>query len=365
MVAPTSGPTDTCPSPFASPGMLLLSALALSAWLPLAAPLYLLKALLYCALAAPEAYLSLTQYARRTVRPGEGYALVTGASSGIGADIARELARAGFDLILVARRADRLEALADELRGLSKRKLDVRTLPRDLTQAAQVSTLCAELESTPVVILVNNAGLGATAPYCEQEFETIAAMLQVNVRAVAELTHAFSRRMVRRHASPSFLWHSAGAHAAPFCSPAGCAPPSPSPSSQVRAGRGHILNVSSIAGLSPGPTEAAYHAAKAFVLSLSEALSYELRATGVTVTALCPGPVATEFWEVAKSTRSRFALLPITLSSPYVAAVAVRAMFAGRSMAIPGMAAKAIEELVLILPRTFTVYFNAVGWSKV
>lgn len=174
MVAPTSGPTDTCPSPFASPGMLLLSALALSAWLPLAAPLYLLKALLYCALAAPEAYLSLTQYARRTVRPGEGYALVTGASSGIGADIARELARAGFDLILVARRADRLEALADELRGLSKRKLDVRTLPRDLTQAAQVSTLCAELESTPVVILVNNAGLGATAPYCEQEFETIA-----------------------------------------------------------------------------------------------------------------------------------------------------------------------------------------------
>lgn len=133
MVAPTSGPADTCPSPFASPGMLLLSDFALSAWLPLAAPLYLLKALLYCALAAPEVYLSLTQYARRTVRPGEGYALVTGASSGIGADIACELSRAGFDLILVAQRADRLEALVDELRGLSKRKLDVRTLPRDLT----------------------------------------------------------------------------------------------------------------------------------------------------------------------------------------------------------------------------------------
>lgn len=136
------------------------------------------------------------------------------------------------------------------------------------------------------------------------------------------------------------------------------------PFDQVRAGRGHILNVASIAGFAPGPTEAAYHATKAFQLSLSEALSYELRATGVTVTTLCPGPVATEFWEVAKSTRSLFALLPVTVSSPYVAATAVRAMFAGRSIVIPGIMAKATVALVQMLPPLFKVHFNAIGWSK-
>lgn len=190
---------NTYSSPLASPGLLLLSVVALSVWSILAVPLYLLKALLYCVIAIPEAYLSLTQYKRRKVRPGDGYALVTGSSSGIGADIARELARAGFDLVLVARRADRLEALAVELRALSeKRKIDVRTLPRDLTQAAQVTALCTELTSTPVVILVNNAGLGDTAAYCEQEFLTIESMLAVNIRALAELTHDFSQRMVWR-----------------------------------------------------------------------------------------------------------------------------------------------------------------------
>jgi short-subunit dehydrogenase len=189
-------------------------------------------------------------------------AVVTGASSGIGAAYARELAARGERVVLVARRADRLEALARELGG--EPQALVHALDLATPGAAVALRQALEVRGVTVDCLVNNAGLGHTAPFATQAPEAIRAMLDVNVRAVVEMTQVFFPGMRAR-------------------------------------GRGRIVNVASNAAFQPVPYLTVYAATKAFVLSFTEGLAEEARGTGVRVQALCPGITATEFLEVAQT----------------------------------------------------------------
>jgi hypothetical protein len=190
----------------------------------------------------------------------DGRALVTGASSGIGATFARALRARGERLVLVARRADRLEALVRELGGEDW----AVALPADLSTSDVAARLRDEVarRGFEIDLLVNNAGLGHTAPFVDQSPEVVRAMLDVNVRAVVELTHAFLPGMLERR-------------------------------------RGRIVNVASNAAFQPVPFLTIYAATKAFVLSFTEGLAEELKGSGVQVQALCPGLTRTEFLEVA------------------------------------------------------------------
>ncbi|MBN9279076.1 MAG: SDR family oxidoreductase [Hyphomicrobium sp.] len=188
-------------------------------------------------------------------------AVVTGASSGIGADLARELAKDGYDLVLVARRAAPMQALADEIKVNGASAI---VLACDLSKAGAAQTLVGEIEAQGLAIdvLVNAAGLGGSGRFDQSDPVRLAEMLQVNVVALTELTRLLLPGMVRR-------------------------------------GRGKILLVASTAAFQPGPQMAVYSASKAYVLSFGEAITYELRDTGVHVTTLCPGPTATGFARIA------------------------------------------------------------------
>ena len=189
--------------------------------------------------------------------------VITGASSGIGADMARQLAERGYNLTIVARRRERLEELADELREAHDVHVDVETC--DLGSPQQRGRLTKKLQEgeREVVGLCNNAGFGTYGRFQKLDFEREQEEVRVNVEAVHHLTGAFLPRMLER-------------------------------------GAGAILNVASIAGFQPVPYQATYGATKAFVLAFSEALHTDLLGTGVSCTALCPGPTKTEFVEVAE-----------------------------------------------------------------
>jgi short-subunit dehydrogenase len=187
-------------------------------------------------------------------------ALVTGASSGIGRELARLAARDGYDLIVVARRADRLAALATEL---SEFGATTESVVVDLAQPTGTRTVVEAVADRLVEVLVNDAGVGDRGRFAtERQLAADLAMIQLNVTTLVELTRLLLPGMLDRD-------------------------------------RGGILNVSSIAGYLPGPGQAVYNATKAFLKSFSQALSEETRNTGVRVTALCPGPVASEFEKVA------------------------------------------------------------------
>ena len=209
----------------------------------------------------------------------------------------------------------------------AKRKADVRMFPYDLSKPDDVASLCSELASLPVAILVNNASFGYVGSFLEQPCDNINEQLEVNLRAYTALMHAFTQRM-------------------------------------VRAGKGRVLNVASVASIYPGPNHAVYYAAKAFVLSLSEALHFELRSTGVAVTALCPGPIDTEFFDAARAQGTLYASGP-KQEPNFVAAMGVRAMFKGEQVAIPGMSMKLMIHLQMLAPRLLKVWLQNTGWSKV
>ena len=191
-----------------------------------------------------------------------GTALVTGASSGIGAEIARELARRGHHVTLAARREERLRSLADEISNELEGEAEL--LACDLSDPGDREKLIAGIERSgrSVEILVNNAGFGGAGDFASQDPDRILKMVRLNVEAVVDLARRAVEGMAHR-------------------------------------GRGAIVNIASTAAFQPLPGQAAYGATKAFVLSLSEALQSELSGTGVTVTAVCPGPVRTEFMDVA------------------------------------------------------------------
>ncbi len=191
-----------------------------------------------------------------------GTALVTGASSGIGAAIARELASRGHAVTLVARREERLRSLADELS--SEHGVEAGVIAADLIDADSRAELELELARNGRYpeVLVNNAGFGSRGEFITNDTGRMTDMVRLNVEAVVELTSRFLPGMVQR-------------------------------------GRGAIINVSSTSAFQPLPGAAVYAAGKAFVLSFSEAIRTELRGSGVTVTAVCPGPVKTEFTDAA------------------------------------------------------------------
>lgn len=193
----------------------------------------------------------------------QNVALVTGASKGIGLELAREHALRGGDLVLVARSQDRLEEIRDQFEA--EYKVSVRVLPEDLTDPSSPPRIWAALqaEGVEVATLINNAGFGGHGKFHQRPLEEELSMVELNISALTALTHLFLSPMVAR-------------------------------------GKGRVLNVASTAGFLPGPLQAVYYATKAYVLSFSQAISEELRGTGVSVTALCPGPVRTEFVERAE-----------------------------------------------------------------
>ncbi len=240
-------------------------------------------------------------------------ALVTGASSGLGEEFARLFAADGVDLVLVARRRERLEALATELRAA--RKVAVQVIAADLAVPDQVERVIREVQSQSLEIdfLVNNAGLGNVGPFASSDLATQLVMVDVNVRALVRLTHAFLPGMLSRR-------------------------------------RGQVLNIGSTAGLQPGPYGAVYYASKAFVNSFTEALSHELKGTGVTATVSLPGATATEFASVAGSGGTRLFRSGV-MSSAAVAKEAYRAMLRGTPLVIHGWRNKALGFGVRFGPR--------------
>jgi len=212
------------------------------------------------------AYLSQTLETVAMNNSSRPLALVTGASSGIGTEIARQLARSGHDLVLTARRVAPMEALAAELHAAGAA---VTVIGADLAKPGAATALVQDLAARGLAIdvLINNAGLGAAGRFDRQDETRVSEMLQVNIVALTELTRLLLPPMVAR-------------------------------------GRGRIMLVASVAAFQPGPRMAVYFASKAYVLSFGEALAYELRKTGVGVTVLCPGATETEFFAVAGADKS-------------------------------------------------------------
>ena len=196
-----------------------------------------------------------------TTLTNKGTALITGASSGIGAVYADRLARSGYDLILVARSADKLRTLAKQLTSRSGRS--VETIAADLTKAADLAKVEAVLKSdASITLLVNNAGVGATAPLLQSDIGKMEQMITLNVSVLTRLAYA---------AAPAF----------------------------VSRGTGTIINISSIVAVSPELLNGVYGGSKAFVLAFSQSLQHELADKGVRVQAVLPGATATEFWNIA------------------------------------------------------------------
>jgi len=237
--------------------------------------------------------------------------LITGASSGIGAALAKVFAAHGHEVALVARRQDRLDALADEITARGGRRPAV--LSADLERRDAVAKIAAELSARGLepAVVVNNAGFGLTGAAAGLSRDQQLAMVDLNVRALTELSLMFVDSLARH--------------------------------------RGGILNVASLAAFLPGPGMAVYYASKAYVLSFSEALHRELSDRGVRVTALCPGPVPTEF-----QARAGLSLDPATrvleLSAERVAQIGYDAFMAGKRVAVAGMGNRIAASLMRFVP---------------
>jgi uncharacterized protein len=244
-------------------------------------------------------------------------ALVTGASGGIGEDLARELAARQYNLVLVARSADKLEALGQELR--QKYGIESTAIAMDLSTPDAAEQLTRELESRNLTIdvLVNNAGFGDYGEFWTLETGKTAQMLHLNITTLTMLSRALLPGMVARK-------------------------------------RGKIMNVASTAAFMPGPLMSVYYASKNYVLALSEGLSEELAGSGVTVTALCPGPVETGFQTQAAMQDSKLLKNPSgLLSSAEVAKQGIVALERGQRVIIPGTMNQILAMLPRWMPRAF------------
>ena len=239
--------------------------------------------------------------------------VITGASSGIGAALARVFARNGHALALVARREDRLRALADEIAAAGGAKPLVITADLQRDGAARALGEALAAQGAEPQYLVNNAGFGLVGGAATLDRAEQLDMIDLNVRALTDLSLAFVDCLARH--------------------------------------RGGILNVGSMAGFLPGPGMAVYYATKAFVLSFSEALHSELESRGVRVCVLCPGPVPTEFAERAGIKGSSLAPDFLTQSAEYVAEAGYRGLMAGRRTVIPGLFNRLIIMTIRFVPR--------------
>ncbi|MFY2562477.1 SDR family NAD(P)-dependent oxidoreductase [Corallococcus terminator] len=241
-------------------------------------------------------------------------ALITGASAGLGVEFARRFARDGHDVILVARGASRLEALAATLE--KEHGVKAHVLPTDLSWPDAPEQLFAQVAERGLTVdfLVNNAGFGSSGPFLDQDVKREAEMVQVNCTALLKLTHLFARPMRER-------------------------------------GHGRILNVASTAAFQAGPYMSTYYATKAFVVSLSEGLAYELRGTGVTVTAHCPGATQTEFAQKAGNDKSRLFQRSGVAKPGDVVEHAYKAMMRGRVVSVHGALNGLAAFMVRFSPR--------------
>jgi uncharacterized protein len=239
-------------------------------------------------------------------------ALITGASVGIGAQFALQLAARGNDVVLVARDGARLEALAKEIEGQSDARAEV--LVADLTDTRMLETV--EARARTVDILVNNAGFGTFGSFHTLDIETETREINLNVIALVRLTHAAAAAMVER-------------------------------------GKGGILNVSSLAGFQPGPLNATYGATKAFVTSFTEAVHEELKGTGVSITALCPSFTHTEFQVRANAPASGVPGF-MWQEAPEVARAGLDGLAKNRAVVIPGAFNKVMGNFSAVTPHAIT-----------
>jgi len=241
-------------------------------------------------------------------------ALITGGSGGIGLELAKVIARNGFDVALVARKRDTLEAAAGQLEGKFQIKAHVFAADLRRQDAPQAIFDFLRNENIPIEILVNNAGFGLGGEFSETDLDRELEMIQVNIAALTQLTKLFLPAMIKRKS-------------------------------------GKILNVASTAAFQPGPLMSVYYASKAYVLSFSEALAEELRDSGVTVTALCPGPTKTDFASTAHVGQSRLFTLFGVADAASVAEFGFQAMMQGRRVAIPGARNKLVAASHRFFPR--------------
>ncbi len=244
----------------------------------------------------------------------ERVTLITGASSGIGAELARVFASKGHRVALVARRADRLEALAGEI-GASGGAMPI-VIPCDLEQADAGDKIAAALAAAGVEVeyVINNAGFGRFGRAIKLDRAEQLSIITVNIRAMTELSLRFSDSLIKH--------------------------------------RGGILNVGSLAGFLPGPGMAVYYASKAYVLSFTEALHEELGPLGVRVTALCPGPVPSEF-QARAGFRPGFDSTVLNVSPADVALAGYRGLMANKRAVLPGLGVKMVPFLLRFFPRGF------------
>ena len=239
------------------------------------------------------------------------HALITGASSGIGEAVANKLGKAGVGMVLVARRKDRMDAIAS-------RYANVEVLVADLTTSSGLSAVLERLGSTSlpnIELVVNNAGFGTSGPFADADPERLSREISLNINALMRISHEAVRQMLPR-------------------------------------GRGYLLNVSSIASFQPGPDLAVYAATKAFVTSLTESLHEELRGSGIRVTALCPGLTHTEFQSISNTSglESNFPEFA-WMSADDVARDGLRAVAAGKAICVPGLVNKSLATVSTFTPR--------------
>ena len=248
-------------------------------------------------------------------------ALITGASSGLGTDFARQLAERGCNLVLVARREDRLRQVTAEI--TSKYGVTVDCITMDLAETGAPKRLYDQLfgQGRAIDILINNAGIGLFGEFTQNPWDTLHQMLELDMIALTYLTHLFAPDMVKR-------------------------------------GRGYILLISSIGAFQPSPMYAAYSAAKSYVLSFGEALHYELRKTAVRCTVLCPGVTRSEFLAVAGQ-RTTFYQRMTMMDSPAAVRIGIGAMLKGRSSVVAGTFNTLFALSTRLLPRQVLAWLAA------
>ena len=240
----------------------------------------------------------------------KSYTLITGASGGIGHDLAILAAADGKNLVLVARSADKLDQLSETIR--KNNKSEVIPIALDLSEEVGVNKLISEitLKDLNIDTLINNAGFGDFGDFAKADLTKNMEMIRLNISTLTQLSHFALQRM-------------------------------------LKAGRGRILNVASTASFMPGPGMAVYYASKAYVLSFSEALTRELKGTGVSVTTLCPGPTDTSFASAAGLGKSLMHRMLPPATSMQVAKAGYKAMIKGRAIEIPGF----VNKLSTMAPR--------------
>jgi short-subunit dehydrogenase len=243
-------------------------------------------------------------------------ALITGASSGIGLELARIFAANGHDVVLVARSEGKLQALATELQ--SARPVRAHVIAADLSIPGAARTIVEHLDARGIAIdvLVNNAGYGVYGPFLATSLEAELAMIQVNIVALTELTKRLAPAMAAR-------------------------------------GNGRILNVASVAAFLPGPLMAVYYATKAYVLSFSEAIADELAPSGVSVTVLAPGPTESGFQTAAALEESKLMAGKRLPTSEEVARAGYNGVMARKPLIVPGLTNKVTIQLTRVTPRRF------------